>query len=338
MSRQSNFELLRILAMLFVLILHATYSVFDYPKGHLVQAAPFSWLGIILTAQATVCAVNTFVLITGWFGTHLKWTNLLRLIFQVLFYCVLITLGVYLLKGERHSLKEFAQSLTSYWFVSSYLLLYLLSPILNAFIAQSDERTLRRYLIGWYIVTIPLSLVGTELAEGYSALSFVGLYLLGRYLRLYGASRLANLPHKRFLQLFLINTLGLGGMAWVYFCVKPAHFPNPTLILMSYTSPFVILNAVCLILYFSRLHLQSKVINWLAAGSFAAYLTHQQLFVRSDYFEAIRTLSLSLSTPIFILATAGVILTIFLLSASIDHCREWIWIKVLHHVNGIKDR
>jgi len=72
MSRQSNFELLRILAMLFVLILHTTYSVFDFPKGHLVQAAPFSWLGIILTAQATVCAVNTFVLITGMVWHPLK--------------------------------------------------------------------------------------------------------------------------------------------------------------------------------------------------------------------------------------------------------------------------
>ncbi|EJW96751.1 hypothetical protein, membrane [gut metagenome] len=260
------------------------------------------------------------------------------MVFQVLFYCVLITLGVYLLKGERHSLKEFAQSLTSYWFVSSYLLLYLLSPVLNAFIAQSDERTLRRYLVGWFVVTIPLSLVGTELAEGYSALSFVGLYLLGRYLRLYSTARFANLPRKRFLQLFLINTVGLGGTAWIYFCVKPAHFPNPTLILISYTSPFVILNAVCLILYFSRIHLQSKVINWLAAGSFAAYLTHQQVFIRSNYFETIRTLSLSLPPLIFVLAAAGVILTIFLLSSSLDHCREWIWIKILHHVNGIKEK
>lgn len=46
--RKSNMELLRIVAMLMVLLLHATFETMHYPSPKLVQAAPDSWLGIIL--------------------------------------------------------------------------------------------------------------------------------------------------------------------------------------------------------------------------------------------------------------------------------------------------
>lgn len=59
--RKSNMELLRIVAMLMVLLLHATFETMHYPSPKLVQAAPDSWLGIILTNQACLCCVDVFL-------------------------------------------------------------------------------------------------------------------------------------------------------------------------------------------------------------------------------------------------------------------------------------
>ena len=93
----------------------------------------------------------------------------------------------------------------------------------------------------------------------------------------------------------------------------------------AYTNPFVILNAVCLILYFSRLTFSSRLINWLGAGSLAAYLTHQQMFVRPKYFEWILYLDNKFGTVLFVLTVAGSILLIFVASVMLDRVRDKTW-------------
>lgn len=66
--RQSNMELLRLLAMFFVLALHANATAIQVPTADDIQAAPLSSFTRIFLEQATVVAVDVFVLISGWFG------------------------------------------------------------------------------------------------------------------------------------------------------------------------------------------------------------------------------------------------------------------------------
>lgn len=324
--RKSNMELLRIVAMLLVLVLHATFETLHYPNSTLVRAEPASWLGIILTEQTSICCVDVFVLITGWFGTHFKLQNVFRLLFQVAFISLTITAGAALVQGEMPGTPiQIIQSVFGYWFINSYLVMYLLSPVLNRFVEQEDEAGLRRYLLLFFILAIPASFAFSDLNRGFSAISFCGLYLLGRYLRLYLSQQLASWQSRSFMILFACNTIGFGVLYWFYFWLKPLHYPNPTSLMTAYTNPFVIVNAACLILYFARLNFSSRLVNWLAAGSLAAYLTHQQVFARPSYFELIRHFDASLNTPLFILATAGSILLIFAGSVLIDHFRQLIW-------------
>lgn len=127
--RKSNMELLRIVAMLMVLILHATFETMHYPNSSLVREAPASWLGIILTNQTCLCCVDVFVLITGWFGTHFKLQNVWKLVYQVAFISLAITAAVSLWSGGLPgSPLQIAQSVLGYWFINSYLIMYVLSP------------------------------------------------------------------------------------------------------------------------------------------------------------------------------------------------------------------
>ncbi len=322
-------ELLRIVAMLFVLILHATFETTRYPSSLLVRAEPFSWLGIIFTNQLTICCVDVFVLLTGWFGAHFKLQNMFKLIFQVAFISLSITAGLTLLRGELPgSPAQVLQSLYGYWFVCSYLLLYLLTPALNALADRGDEAELRRFLQVFFAFAIPASFLFTDLNRGFSTVSFIGLYLLGRYLRLYLAPRLGHVKARRFLCLFMGNVLFFSLAYWLYFWLKPVSFPNATMLMTAYTNPFTILNAALLLLFFSKLHFTSRWVNLLAAGSLAAYLTHQQPFVRSAYFGLIRHLDQLFATPLFILSAGGSILLIFILSVGLDSIRQWVWKKI----------
>lgn len=330
--RKSNMELLRIVAMLMVLLLHATFETMHYPSPKLVQAAPDSWLGIILTNQACLCCVDVFVLITGWFGTHFKMQNVWKLLYQVAFISLTITVGISLWSGGLPgSPLQIAQSVLGYWFINSYLVMYLLSPLLNSFTEQQGEAEQRHFLLVFFGLSIPASFLFEDLDRGFSAVSFCGLYLLGRYLRLYGAARLQHLHRRRFLETFAINTFTLSLIYWLYFWLKPIYSPcstsiiNITSVMTAYTNPFVILNAVCLILYFSRLNFSSRLINWLGAGSLAAYLTHQQIFVRPKYFEWIRHLDEQFGPLLFVLTVAGSILLIFVASVVLDQCRQQTW-------------
>lgn len=214
LARQSNMELLRIVAMLMVMVLHTGYASFGYPRTVWLQAEPLRWLGLTMTEVYTVACVNIFVLITGWFGTTFRTKGAVRLAIQPVYVTIVLALYVWLAGlPQPAGVMDYVRPIWSYWFVCSYLVLYLLTPMLNAFVEKSDEAALRRFLLVFYVITTPCSFVFADLQKGYSAVSFVGLYLLGRYLRLYGAARLQHWPRWRFMALYvvLMGTMGLVG-------------------------------------------------------------------------------------------------------------------------------
>ena len=318
--RQSNIELLRIIAMLMVLTLHATFETFGYARIAAIQHAPLRWLGIISAAAASMVCVDTFVFITGWFGTRFRLQGVVKLVGECTF-IALSMFGVLWLLGYQlpTHLFDFLKSIWSYWFVRAYLLLYLFTPVLNRFVDESSERQLRNFLICYLIISIPHSFVSSDTARGFSSVSFMGLYLMGRYLRLYLGPRLKRWPRRRFLGIYALCAFSMALLLWgSAFCSKSFHnWFVP--VFTAYSNPFVMLGAACLLLYFSRLHFTSKTVNWLAAGSFAAYLTHQQCYVRTHYFELIRYIDQQVSQPVLcVLCVIGAVLIIYLLSALLD--------------------
>ena len=70
-NRESNFELLRILCMVMVVIGHADYLSIGLPKYQDVIAAPILSISRIFIYQLCVVAVNVFVLISSEFCSTL---------------------------------------------------------------------------------------------------------------------------------------------------------------------------------------------------------------------------------------------------------------------------
>lgn len=316
LARQSNMELLRIVAMLMVMVLHTGYASFGYPRTVWLQAEPLRWLGLTMTEVYTVACVNIFVLITGWFGTTFRTKGAVRLAIQPIYVTLVLALYVWLAGLPLPTgVMGYVRPIWNYWFVCSYLVLYLLTPMLNAFVEKSDEAALRRFLLVFYVITIPCSFVFADLQKGYSAVSFVGLYLLGRYLRLYGAARLQHWPRWRFMALYvvLMGTMGLVG--WGAGMMSQTFMGTFVPFVVAYTNPITIVAAGAMLLFFSRVRLQSRLVNWLASGSFAAYLVHQNILVRKEYYAYIRHLADVIpSTPLFMLAVLVSIVAIYVIS------------------------
>ena len=322
--RQSNFELLRIIAMLMVIAVHTNYYNIGVVDSHILttRMLPIS-LCAFFESICVVC-VNVFVLISGWFGIKPSWKGGASIIFQVFFYCLLIA-GVFIVLELPVSLKDVGKSFllgSSYWFVPSYILLYCFAPVLNSFVESVSRASLRNFLIVFFVLEFIYGVLRQDgnFIHGYSAISFMGLYLLARYVRLYPGRWLDKSAGFYWIVFFacsVINSaLMIGGM---YYAGHPIY--NLTF----YSSPIVVVGAVSLLLAFSKMEFQSKAINFCAASAFAMYLIHQNNLIAPYWYPFFIKQFETSPFHIYLIYSVVVIAGLFVLSVVVDRVRIWLW-------------
>lgn len=290
-QRDSNFELLRLLSMMMILALHANQQSLGEPTAAVAMANPLQMFTRQFFQQLCEVGVNVFVLISGWFGIRPKKKSFCNLLFQVLFYSVGLFFIMYAL-GQRLPILKTVQLFwmgAGYWFVPAYIILFALSPVLNSFIEHSNQQTVKNFLIFFFSLELLYGWAFDDFANfdgGYSAISFVGLYLLARYLRVYQPS-VTKWSKYKILSVFLVICL-LGAMITELslLCGIPFLAEHMFGKMQIYSSPFVIIPSVMMVLLFAKISVQSKMINWLASSCFAIYLIHQHLMVRPYYCKA----------------------------------------------------
>lgn len=262
-ARLSNFELLRLLCMLMVLNLHS-FSGYRHGEG-LLQVLDF------LRESSSICAVDTFILISGYFGIKWRKKGLFNLLFQVMFYSfavygVCVITGILQFdKGEfMHCFKAFYDS---WGFITWYIILYFVSPLLNAFSDNSTEKQLLKYIVVFYVAQIVImrSVFG-------GPINFLLIYLIGRWISKVGTKRHSD---KAVAGYFIMTSIIF---ACAYITYRIMHYDAADMATFlfgySYASPFVILQAFFLFLIFSRFNIQNNIINWLAASCLSIFLIH----------------------------------------------------------------
>ena len=88
--RDSNMELLRIIAMLLVMVVHVDFRALGIPVFEEVQTNPFSSSFRFLTESFSFISVNVFVLLSGWYGIKFKLDRLWEFLFQVFFFSIFL--------------------------------------------------------------------------------------------------------------------------------------------------------------------------------------------------------------------------------------------------------
>ena len=152
-ERESNMELLRIVAMFLVLVVHSDFFSLGIPTQDLCNTSPiFAWGQFFFQSISIVC-VNVFILISGWFGIRPRWRSFLNFIFQCLFFscgiyvvCLIAGLSDFSLNGLSQCL--FLTDL--YWFIIAYIGLYIYAPVINTFVENVDSKTLRNFLLMFF--------------------------------------------------------------------------------------------------------------------------------------------------------------------------------------------
>ena len=96
-------ELLRLVAMLLIMVVHANFRALPKPDADMIAADPSSAFLQFMTEGFSIFGVNVFVMLSGWYGIRPRLSRFCELLFQLLFFGVLC-LGVeYIVSGQLPS-------------------------------------------------------------------------------------------------------------------------------------------------------------------------------------------------------------------------------------------
>lgn len=322
--RQSNIELLRIVSMLAVILVHLDGAALGLPLPSGLSAANGPDIWKLVVESVTIIGVNCFTLISGYFGIRASVGGLLRLTAVCIFYSV----GLYTLAAASGlvgwSFGTWIESWMVYthtdlWYVPAYMILYLLSPFLNAAIASMTDRQMTLWTALFTVANIWCGWVwdASFNPTGYTPVQLIMMYLIGRWL----ARRRDSHNWQNAIMPIGVYFLSTG----VTFAVS---LYMPPVKAFAYNAPWVIVSSVALFMFFARLNFRSTSVNMLAKGAFAAYLIHKNPLVwggivRPAAIDAWQQNSLILYSAFCL----GFTSLIYLLSAVADAVRRWLFGK-----------
>lgn len=335
--RQSGIELLRILMMLQVIFLHiCIYGGFSsIAKNDLSGLHKAVFYMVYLSSR---CPVYVYILIFGYFSVLSNKTlesikgKILKTYLPMFFYSLSIPFlgqifGLWQLSSLEKARAFFPFTSRIWYFMTLYLLVLILSPFLNKALTSLSKKEYTRLVIILFLMfsvwTVFSQLDQTKNiirldkifdSSGKSLYGFIYMYVLGGYLRL-------HIPcHKkaryRYLIIFAFLTLINAAL-----CIFSDSYSK---ISTENNNPFVVLQGICLILYFRDLKFKSKAINYIATANLGVYMIHEQFLVRNklwhNWFRSLSDKSFY-KLPEYPFKVLIICLTVFIVCGIIERVR-----------------
>ena len=298
-KRMANFELLRLLAMVMVVVMH----FLSHSDSLIMLDQPLSKVRVLgsLLEAFSLAAVNTYLLLSGYLGTRssFKPGKAVSLLCQIWFYALLVPvilglsgvsvtaskLGIY---GVIQYI--FPIETEHYWFATSYLMLYLLTPVLNRAAVNLTKRQFGIVLGGLLILFSGIKSISPVVFAfdryGYDLAWFICVYLVGAYLGLYGGERLKKSGWLLYVGSALLG-FGVNIVMW-FFSQKWDAFSYYFTVPFHYNFFPCLAGAVGLLYGFSGISIKegafARAVRRMGGLSFGIYLLHEHIDLRERWY------------------------------------------------------
>lgn len=342
--RQSNFELLRIIAMFFIVLYHVICH------GQIIENCTNDSLKLLfqILEYSIIIHVNLFILLTGYFQSkcQFKQSKLWIIINSSLFYKAIIMIifaiiGYFSLSKVEIAKELFIVNLNEYWFIKYYVFLYCLSPFLNRLINSLEKRQYQKLLIVSFVIFSILPYITGQEAfpnDGYTLYNFIFLYFIGAYLRNYPIEKsyLFKVCSTNLTRIILI-TICFGSLAMNFLVGTTSssllninslvdEIANNFISLsLAYSNPFVIIQAVSFFLFFSTLNIKSIIINSISKLTIGIYLIHDNNLIREHLYKITNIDGGDVNSYRFFFYAILVAAAIFIVCAIIEKIRQCIF-------------
>lgn len=295
-KRDSKYELLRIISILLIIASHYSNYGNWYSQTRLTSFFdPFGKVG-----------VDLFIMISGWFLSvevfDLKKMikRISKLWLWVIFYTWSILLIDYFIRFEKITLKSiihnvFPMLFNEYWFVTSFLVLMFLVPLLNKMVKFLSQKQLIIYIFIFLVGSSILPLINHSNPP--MEVNGVGImitsYLSAAYLKKYDLKKTNNwiLPLIMIVSLVLQYVLNKGHNGIMSFVIA-----FPIFVLFTKINSFY-----------------SNIVNFIASSVFASYLITENELIRIPLWHKWLNVGQYSDNPIL----PGILITICLICVTV---------------------
>lgn len=314
-ERQLNYELLRIVAMLMIVCLHylSKGGLLGNPaRADMTATGYTAWL----VEAFCLVAVNVYVLISGYFGADMAGSRTngqadggkrsfqevlkrpLKVWRQVFFYSMGIGLIALITGAQQFNLYQFFSYCfpivtEHYWFATSYVVLCLLMPFLNAGVSHLKQKETGYLIAGLLVIfsvsktVIPMQLPWDK--YGYDVIWFIILYLTGAYLRRYKINWLNSRLRAAMLYLGSVAVIFASFFVIRMFYLRTGKLEDLINYGYTYNFLFCYTGAIGLFLAFAKDKVGSmperfrKPIVHFSKATFGVYLIHEHMNIRNEW-------------------------------------------------------
>jgi len=325
--------------MLLVLVVHADFFSLGVPDTIAFENHPISSFSRFITQSLSLVCVNVFIIISGYFKIRLKRNSVLNLLFMVFFWRVIVIVSYLAFRSQWPSdnpvsmLRLIKMLIPGYddWFVGAYILLMILSPLLNSFIERCGSRQLWGFAIAYCLFQFMFEWIAgiyNQFNNGYSVLSFMGLYILGAAIHRYPPKTCSTAKKSFGMYLAIAITAGALAACIIWRFGAESHIGTiMRRIFEAYNGAGVVLSSLFLFLTFGHLSFKSRQINMIAESAFAVYLFHMHPLIRPIYAGTCRHLYESYDTWTYLPLISAFIIGTFIFSVIVDAVRKYIWLR-----------
>lgn len=272
-GRQSNLELLRILAMCMIICCHfVTYNNFGPTNMFSDKTLALSMLRL-----GGKLGVVLFVMITGYFMLNktFKWQRIIDLSRQTVYFSVLVAVLAYAFAGTKPDLlgvfrMMFPLIMENYWFPTDFAVILILSPALNKLVNTVDKKTMTLGLAG-LIVLIGFPLIVPDMKN--AIIGLILAYVLGAYIQKYDL-KISSIKLLLLLVLVGVVTTAVTGLLLTA-SHSSAFISGFRLFFVTGFNASAYASAVLIFLLFRQWNFGNiKIINAIASTTFGVYLFH----------------------------------------------------------------
>ena len=343
-QRDYGIDLLRIVAMLMVPIVHilGQGGVFEAAIPFSLQYE-FAWL----LEYFCLVAVNCFILITGYvyYGKETRYYRLLTLWAEVLFYSIIIMIGLKLMFPAELGLENYWKAIiptfftngqfSRYWFFTAYVGMFLISPFVNLGLKHFDKKQDMAVFLSLLIIfsilpTILSQDMAFNLNQGYSVLWFVVLYYTGGLIHKYEIFKWFK-SYK-----WLLIYIGCILISWmIRYWLESFGLIEPGFALYSfdcYLSVLYFIGGIALFCVFKNMNITKpfsvSVIKFFAPVCFGVYLIHDNMSFAYYFLDGKFTFLAQMNPILMVISVILFGLGIFVVCALIDWIRELLFRKL----------
>ena len=347
-NREINMELLRIVGMLFVVTLHCLGNGLLTNNSEINQ---YNSLLIRFLDTFSLTANGIFLLMSGYYSIDKKFKlrRVMSLWGKTIFYSITIFTVCKILNMKTYTYNSLFPVISGqHWFITTYIMLYFLSPIINVMLNKLNKKQ-NTYLLITLLVIIgvirpllnPLGLLSGSIAPALLT------YILGAYIKKYITIK----PKQLYMVKYILLTV-LVSLIYIITYIFFNSTKNPTLYsrlsvlitgIREYNNILIMLMTVFIFMKFKTITIKSnfisKLISVISPSVFAVYLIHENINIRSIIWHKMGIMNFAnswLMIPYILL----MIFTVFMICICIDLLRRIMYwgIKKIPIINNFVNR